>query len=135
MPKYPYTLLPAKPRPIYKPIIYITLSYKKTHKITHQTSALIDSGADVCFCTKDIGLWLGIQFKKKEQVIFTAANSAKFKAVKENINIYVAGKNYLCPFYFTDVLPRETPIILGQLGFFDHFKVCFDIRDQTIEIS
>lgn len=96
---------------------------------------MIDSGADVCFCSKNIGLWLGIPFRKKEKEVFTAANCSKFEAVKESINVIIAGKNYLCPFFFTDVLPEETPIILGQLGFFDHFKVCFDVCSQVIEIS
>ena len=135
MPKYPYTILPADAHPVYKPLVRVNLNYKKTHKVTLPIIALIDSGADVCFCLKDIGAWLGIQFRKKKEIKFTAANRTTFKAVREDINLYVAEKNYNCPFFFTDVLPRETPIILGQFGFFDHFKVAFDIRNKTIEIS
>ena len=32
------------------------------------------------------------------------------------------------------ILPFETPIILGQLGFFDHHKVTFDLENKEIEI-
>lgn len=131
--KYPYYI----PREgVYKPWIEVALGYKKTHKVTPSTViALIDSGADVCFCSKNIGIWLGIQFKKKEEIIFTTANGTPLHTVKESITFYVAGVNYKTDFYFSDELPRETPIILGQVGFFDHFKVTFDVRNREIEIT
>ena len=88
MAKYPY-YVPTKN--VYKPWIRVNLGYKKTHKITPAAvHALIDSGADVCFCSTDIGI---------------------------------------------KTLPRETPIILGQRGFFDHFKITFDLQNKEIEIT
>ena len=134
MPKYPYIVLPGKIRPVYKPLIKITLHYQKTDKITLPITTLIDSGADSCFCLKNIGIWLGIKFDKKRTEIFTTADKTKFKAIKENVVLKACGKNYRCPFFFTDVLPRQTPIILGQFGFFDHFKIAFDAKNKSIEI-
>lgn len=132
MPKYPYFIPSDK---IYKPWIKVSLGYRKTHKVTPAVIvALVDSGADVCFCSKDIGIWLGIQFSKKLFTTFTAANRSSFEAAKETAMLYTCGKNYECPFYFTDTLPHETPIILGQLGFFDHFKINFDLQNKEIEI-
>jgi len=57
MSKYQY----ANPSPgVYKPWVSVSLRYGKTHKVTPAAIvALIDSGADVCFCSKDIGIWLG----------------------------------------------------------------------------
>lgn len=132
MAKYPYYI----PSPnVYKPWIRVSLGYKTTHKITPAAIvALIDSGADVCFCSKNIGLWLGVRFRNKKPVKFTAANRTQFEAVKEAITLYVAGKRYECVFYFTDDLPHETPIILGQLGLFDHFRITFDLKNREIEI-
>lgn len=132
MAKYPYYI----PSPnVYKPWIRISLRYRKTHRITPGgIVALIDSGADVCFCAKIIGSWLGVQFRNKKPVTFTAANRTRFEAQEEMITLYVGGTSYECPFYFTDALPHETPIILGQLGFFDHFKVAFDLKNREIEI-
>lgn len=132
MAKYPYYI----PRDgVYKPWIPVALGYKKTHKITPVTIvALIDSGADVCFCSKDIGIWLGITFIGKPSVTFTTANGTPLNTLKETIKLYVGGKNYECPFYFSDQLPRETPIILGQVGFFDHFRITFDVKNKEIEI-
>lgn len=132
----PYTLLPNKSgKPIHLPLAKVVLNYKKTHKITPiPISALIDSGADVCFCNETIGTWLGIQFKKVKEGIFTAANRSTFKAKPETITIHVYGKEYGCKFFFTDTLPQHTPIILGQVGFFDHFKITFDYSENQIEL-
>ena len=132
MAKYPYFI----PSPnVYKSWIRVSLGYKKTHKVTPAAIvALVDSGADVCFCSKNIGLWLGVQFRKKQEGKFTAANGTTFQAIKETITLHVAGKSYDCPFYFSDELPHVTPVILGQRGFFDHFKITFDLKNKEIEI-
>jgi len=134
MAKYPYTILPGKIGPVYKPLIRIVLNFKRTHKITLPIIALIDSGADVCFCSKNIGLWLGIKFKKKKLHTFTAVNKTTFKAVKESLLVHIGKKCFTCPFFFTNDLPKQTPIILGQKGFFDRFKVIFNAPNKTIEI-
>ncbi len=134
MAKYPYIELPGAEGSILKPLIGIHLGYPKTHKVTTGIYALIDSGADVCFCSADIGAWLGIALKKSNAQSFTAANSAHFTATKEVITLYAGNKQYLAPFYFTADLPKQTPIILGQIGFFDHFKITFDHASHEIEI-
>lgn len=133
---FPYTILPStNHQSIYKPLINVQLNYKKTHKITLPVKALIDSGADVCFCNDMIGSWLGISLDKiKADTNFTAANGQKFSTKSEIITLKVSGQSYDCKFYFTDVLPRHTPIILGQIGFFDHFKITFDVKTKMIEV-
>lgn len=132
MAKYPYFIPSLN---VYKSWIRVSLGYKKTHKVTPGAIvALIDSGADVCFCSKNIGLWLGVQFRNKQEATFTAANGTTFEGIKEVITLYVAGGSYECPFYFSDTLPHQTPVILGQLGFFDHFKIAFDLKNKEIEI-
>ncbi|MBI3379987.1 retroviral-like aspartic protease [Candidatus Gottesmanbacteria bacterium] len=136
MAKYPYKILPTSPSgQVYKPLIPVILSLKKTHKITTGIYALIDSGADVCFCTMDIGLWLGINFKNKKSIYFTAANNKEFETKKEIIKLHVGGKIYDCPFYFSKELPPTSPVILGQIGFFDRFKISFDLQNREFEVS
>lgn len=132
----PYTLLPSKNKgSIRLPLAKVILNYKKTHKITTiPISALIDSGADVCFCNETIGVWLGIRFNKIKEGIFTTANRTTFKAKPEIITLNAYNKSYEYKFFFTDTLPQHTPIILGQLGFFDHFKIAFDYRENQIEL-
>ena len=98
--------------------------------------ALIDSGADVCFCSKKIGEYLNISFKKIKRVEkFLAANNKFFLTQPEAVNLKVAGKELRCEFHFTDVLPELTPIILGQVGFFDKFRIIFDVKKGYIEVK
>ncbi|OGK35223.1 hypothetical protein A3A93_02995 [Candidatus Roizmanbacteria bacterium RIFCSPLOWO2_01_FULL_38_12] len=132
----PYTILPGKPKPVHLPFARIKLNYKKTHKMTPvPVTALIDSGADVCFCNDMIGTWLGIKFKKDgSEKQFRTANKTKFNAIPFTVTLIAYGKTYDCKFYFTDVLPRHTPIILGQVGFFDHFKITFDYSKNEITL-
>lgn len=135
MSKYSYTALPGRLGPIYKPFIPVTLEYKKTRKITSAVYALVDSGADVCFCMENIAFWLGYRKKEKLSITFTTANKTTFSAVKALFTLHVADKRYECPMYISKDLPPETPIILGQLGFFDHFKILFDLPEREITIT
>lgn len=134
----PYTVLPSKSQgKVYLPLARVVLNYKKTHKITPKPiSALIDSGADVCFCNDLIGAWLGVRLDKiKIEKEFTAVNMSTFKTKSQIITLHAFGKSYDCKFYFTDVLPKHTPIILGQIGFFDHFKITFDYQNKLMDIE
>ncbi len=134
--KTPYIALPSKVGPVYKPLIKVRLNYAKTHKITLPVTALIDSGADVCFCADLIGTWLGIQLNKiNEEVKFIAANGEDFKTKPAVVRLIINGISYDCKLYFTDVLPPHIPIILGQMGFFDRFRVTFDTKKEVIQIE
>ncbi len=134
--KFPYVALPSKLGKVYKPLIKVRFNYPKTHKVTLPVPALVDSGADVCFCSDFIGLWLGIQFNKiKKDEEFTAANGQTFKAKPAKIKIYIENIDYETIIYFTNVLPRNTPIILGQIGFFDRFRITFNSAEEFIQID
>lgn len=137
MAKYPYTILPSTDLgKVYKPLIPVYFCNLKSHKITNTAiNALVDSGADVCFCAMNIGIWLGINFKKRKPSEFTAANNQTFKTYKEIVKLVVCGKTYNCPFYFSDELIKIAPVILGQIGFFDRFKVSFDLKNAEMDIS
>src|SRR4030042_3397999 len=132
MVKIPYTI----PSPgVYKPWVPVRLGNTKSHKVMPvPVNALIDSGADVCFAASYLADWLKIQLDKKNVREFTAANNKRFEACKASVKIFVAGKNYVCSFYFADSLPPQTPLILGQHGFFDNNIVKFDLRNREIEI-
>ena len=133
MRKYPYYIPENK---VYKPWITVNIGYKKTHKITPAPiTALIDSGADVCFCSRDIADFLGVSERSQQKVIFTTANGSPLSTFLETLTLYIGGRHYDCSFYVSDKLPQETPIILGQLGFFDHHKIVFDLENKEIEIT
>lgn len=130
MSKFPYYIPVDK---VYKPWIPIRLGFK--HKITTAPIiALVDSGADVCLCSIDIGIWLGINFKKKSPFSITGVNGQSMDTFKEICKIYFDNHSFQIPIYFSGCLPKPALIILGQLGFFDHFKVTFDLKNKEIEI-
>lgn len=133
MARFPYTI----PSPgVFKPWIPVRLGHKKTHRVLPAAAAaLIDSGADVCFCATYIGDWLGVDLKKKQTIEFTAANNEHFQTKCAVVTLYACGKQFDCPFYFSDTLPQNTPIILGQKGFFDRFRIVFDLPHREIEIT
>lgn len=136
MTKFPYINLPTPTgKIVYKPLIHVRLSYTKTHKYTDPVWGIIDSGSDVCLCHKNIGMWLGINFKNEDRVKLKAANNQVFITYKARVVLYVCGLRYKCTFYFTDELVKNYPVILGQIGFFDRFKVTFDLKKRDIEIG
>lgn len=131
--KYPYFIPAAN---TYKSWIPVRLDYKKTHKVLpSNVIALIDSGADVCFCSEAIAFWLGSRSKGKKQKTFTTANGGSLVTYKDNFTLMACGKIYNCTFYVSNQLPKETPIILGQYGFFDHFTITFDLLNKEIIIN
>ena len=135
--EYPYLELPAGPsKSVFKPIIPVRLSYKKTHKvIKFGLGALLDTGADVCFCDDSIGAWLGVNSKNKKKYSFTAANNQTFETYCEEVTLHIGGIQYQCPFFFSSTLPQNTRLILGTKGFFDHFLVTFNLPERLIKID
>lgn len=85
MRKFPYYIPQDK---VYKPWIPVQVGFKKTHKITTAPiTVLIYSGADVCFCSKDIADFLGVNPKNKEKVTFTAANGTPLPTFLESLTL------------------------------------------------
>lgn len=134
MAKHPYIKLSGH-EAIYRPYVKISLINPHNYKQTPQIRGLIDSGADVCLASKDIALWLGIQFKENdEKISIGTANRSQSYAVKKSVILATEEGRYECPFFFIDDVPPDEPPLLGQLGFFDHFHTCFDWRSKTFEI-
>jgi hypothetical protein len=84
----------------------------------------------------NIGNWLGIKFKKKfKGKAFLCANNTKFIAYPESIKVHFGSKEFTTTAYFTQKLPKATPVILGIKGFFGKFKVTFDLSQNEIKIT
>ena len=133
MAKYAYTLIPGTK--LYRPLIDIQLSHPNTGKATPPIQAVLDSGADICMASQDIALWLGIMFEGNEEVVtFATANETTSQAIKKTITFITQEGIYKCPFFFVDGITPDKKPLLGQQGFFDHFKVCFDLKNKAFEI-
>jgi hypothetical protein len=66
---------------------------------------------------------------------YPTANNSPLNTFLEILTLQVGGRSYECSFYISKDLPPETPIIFGQLGFFDKHKITFDVENKEIQIS
>ena len=115
---------------ISRPIIPISLEYKGT-KVRYEV--LIDSGAD--FTILPIGLMsvLNIDMKNCREINFSGVGGEIIKGVITKIALGIGEHNYLTNVVFAEISGAIG--ILGQLGFFNFFKVSFDLKRKEIEIT
>jgi len=136
--KFPYYFLPyqypsGKIIKVKKPLIKVKLCHK--HEILNTSFfALLDTGADICLCSAEIANLFNIKYKKgrKLKIRGIAGNILGYKI---SLEVYIKNNSYKCPFYVVESLPRETPVILGQKGFFYQNKITFDILHNEITIE
>ena len=86
--------------------------------------ALVDSGADGCLFPASYGMKLGLKvFTGRHYTFGGAGNTHLQDAYFFDIEIMVQNfASYLIPVGFTTALERPGIGLLGQNGFFDHFK-------------
>lgn len=114
---------------ISRPIIPIRLHYQKTFVLLE---AIIDSGAD--WCIFDAGLLEILKLPAGPRTKFFSVSPEPLYGFKSKINLVIAEKDFNTEVIFSSELGRHSYGILGQKGFFDNFKVCFDKSKLQIEI-
>ena len=115
---------------ISRPIIPVRLQYKKIFVILE---AIIDSGAD--WCIFDAGLLGILKLPLGPQTKFFGAGKEPLRGFKSKVNLTIIGKDFKADVLFSPDLGRHSYGILGQKGFFDNFKVCFDKSRNQIDIN
>ena len=115
---------------ISRPIIPVRLHCNKIFVILE---TIIDSGAD--WCIFDAGLLDILKLPLGSQTKFFGAGKEPLRGFKSKANLTIAGKDFITEVVFSSELGRHTYGILGQKGFFDNFKVCFDKGRKQIEIN
>lgn len=119
----------------YRPIIPIELEYKD--KKTRILS-LVDSGADVCIFPSEVGEYLGIDIESgKEVPVQGVVEGAKSSYYLHPMLLGVSGggDKYSSQVGFMPNLSKQGYGILGQLGFFENYKVILDLPNGKIYIS
>ena len=117
----------------YRPIIDITL---KQDKIEFGYFALVDSGADFCIFHTGIASLLKIDINKLKKDTFSGIGKGK-KLTSYLGAIEIGVKNYFynTPVFFSDEISTNSYGVLGQVGFFDRFKVNFNYKNKTIFVK
>lgn len=139
--KFAYEKYPAQPIPSHpkrtstaRPTIPIRLTNLDTHE-NRQYMALIDSGADYCIFHAEIGELIGLDVKAGKPLTFFGVGGVKQIAYFHNVGVVVGGWKYECYAGFSYDIDNLPYGLLGQDGFFDKFKVAFDLHKTEIELK
>ena len=112
---------------ILRPVIPLSIKYKDE---ALRFEALIDSGADFSIFPTEIAKKLGIILKNSDHITFSGAGGNIINGIKAEVFLEIGSQEIAAMVVFA---PVENGI-LGQYGFFDLFKVNFDLKKKTIEI-
>jgi hypothetical protein len=128
--KFPYKPFPlstaspiTKQDVVWRPAVKVLLWYN--HKRSVPIESILDTGADYCMFTAEIGESLGIPVAKGIPVRFTGVlREASTTGFLHRLDITIASQTFEAPIVFAYGLTSAG--ILGQVGFFDHFIAAFD---------
>lgn len=115
---------------IFRPIVSVRLNFKETFVIY---DALIDSGSDRCIFHVEL-----IEILKTptgKPVKFRGISGELLHGTKATINLALFNWKFRTEVIFSPNLGPMAYGVLGQKGFFDNFKVCFDKPKLLIEIE
>ncbi len=114
-----------------RPVILITLEYQGQKR---NYRALIDSGADFTIFHSLIGELLGIDIESGKEAYFGGVGGSGMRAYFHTITAQVGEHSYRLYCGFSQDIPADGYGILGQVGFFDQFKVTLDHQQEEIEV-
>ena len=116
---------------IIRPIIPVII---KSEKVVIFYFALIDSGADHCIFDLSIAKKLDLKLDFKNKVKFIGINKKQIVGFWGEVDLRIGDKTYTTKVIFSKLSDFDH-VILGQLGFFDHFDVKLSYQEQIIEIE
>ena len=113
-----------------RPMIEIFLS---TRDKTREYLALIDSGADVSMMSTEIADTLGVDWKscKRSTTMGISGRSQTSYLGSLDVAVKSFGEAITLPVLFTEA---DIPILLGQEGFFDQYRIRFEKDHDVYEI-
>lgn len=118
-----------------KPIIPLELTWKGR---SLRYDALIDSGADFCIFDAEIAEYLGIEVKTGEALVFGGIQEVDSKAATaymHHVQLAVGGHPFTTSIGFSYDIADQGFGVLGQKGFFDYFKVTFNLPKEVVELK
>lgn len=117
-----------------RPLIPITLKHKK---LKASYLALIDSGADFNVFHADLAQLLNLELDRLQEIEFGGIkqNNKQCKGYLAVIELGIDNEFFDCPVIFSKDISDKGYGILGQSGFFDHFKVILDNSTDSIQLK
>lgn len=108
------------------------MSLKYRQRSIHY-EALIDSGADFCIFPIEIAQKLGMNLNNTKSIYFAGASGDLVLGLVGKIALQIGEITFKTKIIFADLYNKSA--LLGQYGFFDKFKVKFDLKKAEIEIE
>jgi len=137
--KLDYRKFPAEPtepfphrNSVIRPVVPIAL-INGSNRV--RMYALIDSGADYCIFHDEIGEQIGLHIESGKALPFSGIGSAGQTAYFHNIKLEVGGHEFDCYAGFSSDIQNLPYGLLGQVGFFDIFRVAFDYKKEKIKLQ
>lgn len=134
MSKIKYSFKYQKAERYKRPLIPISLRFQNK-KIN--TLALIDSGADFNVFHSDLAQLLDINLDSLKEIEFGGIKKDKeqCKGKLVMVEIGIDGDFFDAPIIFSSDISDNGYGILGQNGFFDHFRVTLDYKKDNIYLK
>jgi hypothetical protein len=95
----------------------------------------LDSGADKCLFSNQLGEEIGLDLEKGEEETFSGIEGGRIRTYLHEIEMQIFGDSNKISVVagFTDA--PGVNAILGQEGFFDAFRIKFERDCDTVEIN
>ncbi|OGK31340.1 hypothetical protein A3F29_02830 [Candidatus Roizmanbacteria bacterium RIFCSPHIGHO2_12_FULL_33_9] len=117
----------------WRPIIPVTLKHNKKEL---KYVALLDSGADFNIFHSELAEVLDIDLNKLSKNTFGGINKGTQGSSQMTvIEIGVDDYTFDAPVYFSPDISLDGYGIVGQQGFFDKFKILFNLEAKKIELK
>lgn len=113
----------------YLPLLDVNLGPNKL-----PIKCLLDSGSPVCIIHSPLAVAAGIIPADGESSSLLGIGGEKVTGYYQQAEISVYGNDQTIPVFFTADL-RTPYCLLGQIGFFEKFRVVFELMKQRFEVT
>ncbi|MDO8599933.1 MAG: aspartyl protease family protein [bacterium] len=128
--KFKYECLPSG---VWFPILNITLINPKAKKHVSNFKVLVDSGAAVSVFPASLGEAVGLDITSGNKVSLRGATGVVEEQFLHNVMIVIGGHDIELEVGFS--YSFKFPFgLLGQRGFFEQSRICFDLPKKDFEI-
>ena len=115
----------------YAPLVYLQVW---TGNRWLYLQAYVDSGASWSVFHVDVAQLLGIKLNRAKRRYVSLGNGSALPIYLQHIKVRFAGEEFLAPAGFSDAL-RMGFNLMGRVGFFDRFLMCFNDRARVLTVS
>lgn len=131
--EFPITPTSKRAKVVWRPIIPVIL-IRGWRLVGYE--ALIDSGADYNIFHGDLAEIIGIKLTKGKSRKIYSLSGEPIKGYMHTVDIKPLGmRAFRVPVIFSRQMTKHSLGVLGNEGFFDHFKVEFDFKKKLININ